>query len=87
MLQYILLGAIGGLPAQAGSDIRLYINGKLFAPPVPPYLDTAGRTMIPLRAVMEYVGAQVEWQEREQKVIIRRDGNTLELWIGKRQAR
>lgn len=87
LLLCVLLGAVGGLPARAGDEVKVYINGNLLTSAVPPYLDTAGRTMIPIRAVMEYMGARVDWQEGEQKVVVQRYGNTVELWIGRRQAR
>lgn len=87
LLVYTVLLWLGTSVAQADNEVKVYINGTLLNSSVPPYIDTAGRTMIPIRAVMEYMGAQVEWQEREQKVIIQRDNNILELWIGKKQAR
>ncbi|SMB92575.1 N-acetylmuramoyl-L-alanine amidase [Thermanaeromonas toyohensis ToBE] len=87
LLWYIGLVGLGNQPAQAGNEVKVYINGNLLTPAVPPYLDATGRTMIPIRAVMEYMGAQVEWKNEEQKVIIQRYGNVLELWIGKKQAR
>ncbi|MCG0279039.1 MAG: SH3 domain-containing protein, partial [Thermanaeromonas sp.] len=87
LLLYIALLGLGTPSAQAGNEVKVYINGTLLNSGVPPYVDASGRTLIPIRAVMEQMGAQVEWQGREQKVIIRRDGNTLELWIGQRQAR
>ena len=51
-------------------------------------IDTApviidNRTMVPLRAVGEALGAEVEWISAEQKVTVELDSTKLELIIGK----
>ena len=43
----------------------------------------SGRTMVPIRAVVEAMGGVVEWEDRTQKVTLKARGNTVELWMGK----
>ena len=41
-----------------------------------------GRALVPLRGVLSALGAQVDWDEREQKITIQRGGLTIILKIG-----
>ncbi len=45
-----------------------------------------GRTLLPIRYVAEALGANVEWEAKEQKVTINFKGIVIELWIGKNLA-
>lgn len=42
-----------------------------------------GRTLIPIRAVIEAMGGTVDYDAREQKITLKKDNDTLEMWIGK----
>jgi hypothetical protein len=42
-----------------------------------------GRTVLPIRAVVEAMGGTVEWLGAENKVTIKLKGSTIEMWIGK----
>ncbi len=46
-----------------------------------------GRTVVPIRAIVEALGGTIEWDGTERKVTINFNGTTIELWIGKPQAR
>ena len=55
-------------------------------------MDTApiireGRTLLPIRYVAEPLGAEVEWDAEERKVIIILGETAMELWIDQNQAR
>ncbi len=43
----------------------------------------AGRTMVPIRAVVEAMGGEVGWEGATQKIILKARGNTVEMWMGK----
>jgi len=43
-----------------------------------------GRTMIPIRALIEIMGGTVGWDEKESKVIIKLNNNNLEMGIDKK---
>ncbi|WP_258360212.1 N-acetylmuramoyl-L-alanine amidase [Moorella sulfitireducens] len=85
-LMNILTLGLKALPATAGPGVSLILNGTQVNPSVPPYIDSNGRTMVPLRFVMEYMGAGVEWVEKEKGIVINRGATTLKMWIGSRQA-
>lgn len=71
----LLLSPIGA--AEEGSNIMFNDNplqGKL--------IFEEGKTFVPLRAVAEAWGAQVDFWEKEQKVIVRKEGNDFSFVIG-----
>jgi plastocyanin len=45
-----------------------------------------GRTLLPIRAVAEALGAQVSWESSSKKVTITKANTTIEMWIGKSTA-
>lgn len=74
-------------------DIRVYIgnttakiNDQEYKLDATPYIKE-GRTLVPLRFIAEGLGATVGWDGVERKVILDYEGSTIELWIGKKQAR
>jgi len=44
-----------------------------------------GRTLTPIRVIIETMGGKVGWLESESKVTLEAYGNTLEMWIGSKQ--
>ena len=46
-----------------------------------------GRTVVPIRAIVEALGGTIEWDGVARKVTIHFNGNTVELWIGNPRAR
>jgi len=63
------------------SDISVYIDGRRIDFEVPPQM-IGGRTMIPLRAIFEEMGAQVEWNQQTQTATATRGDITVILPIG-----
>ncbi|MGC8721513.1 MAG: stalk domain-containing protein [Caldisericaceae bacterium] len=45
-----------------------------------------GRTLLPIRILIESLGGTVEWNAKEQKVTITLNGHSMILWIGKTTA-
>jgi len=45
-----------------------------------------GRTVVPIRAIVEALGGTIDWEPVERKVTIKLNGTVIELWIGKQQA-
>ncbi|NLW06572.1 MAG: SH3 domain-containing protein [Clostridia bacterium] len=76
------------LPAAANPDsaVNIVINGVQVKPSIPAFIDSNGRTMVPLRFIMENMGLKVDWLANEQGIVIQRGATTIKLWIGKKQA-
>lgn len=73
------------LTGYAASPVEnVYVNGKAlsFSEAERPYITEAGRTMVPLRAISEALGATVYWFNKDKKIQIVRYDRTLRLFIG-----
>lgn len=46
-------------------------------------LTISGRTMVPIRAVVEAMGGTVGWDSATQKITLTARGNVVEMWMGK----
>lgn len=72
----------------AASDIGSSIltvkyNGEVVIfPDAKPFIDENDRTMIPLRAVTETMGADVNWNQEMQTAVIEQDGIIIDVPIG-----
>lgn len=42
-----------------------------------------GRTLIPIRAVIEAMGGTVDYDAKEQKITLKKGNDTLQMWIGR----
>ena len=77
-----MLAASGtGTALAAKSNIAVIVNGSPVAFDVAPQI-MANRTMVPLRAVFEALGAAVDWDGVTQTVTGRREDTTIRLTIG-----
>jgi len=65
---------------------RYTVNGEEKILDSPPVI-REGRTLLPIRAIAEALGAEVLWDPKEKKVTILFKDITIELWIGKNLAR
>lgn len=65
-----------------GSDeIKILLNGRQIASDTAPVIKN-DRTLVPLRAVLEAMGAEVSWNEIEQDITVLLNGRRMELHIG-----
>ena len=62
------------------------INGVAKALDSPSIIEN-GRTLLPIRAVIEALGGTVGWDATEKKVTVTLGSTTIELWISKNTAR
>lgn len=60
----------------AAEEISLEINGEAVETEVPPQI-IDGRTMVPVRAIFELVGAEVSWDGDTKTVTGTKDGTTV----------
>jgi|GEM_PF-929377 len=68
------------------TGLKLYLNNTRIFPDVPPYLAEGGRTMVPIRVIVEHLGAQVEWKSETQTVFISGKNRIVKLNIGSNKA-
>lgn len=47
-------------------------------------LTIGGRTMVPIRAIVESTGGTVDWDGSTQKITLKARGNTVEMWMNKK---
>ncbi|MBP3359562.1 MAG: hypothetical protein J6N52_01805 [Clostridia bacterium] len=82
----------GGMPEYAAAsepvsqkpvteEIKISVNGSFLTPDVPPVIIN-DRTLVPLRAIFEALGAEVKWNGDEKTAAANGRGNTIRLRIG-----
>jgi len=72
-------------PSDDLAPIKVVINDtQYFMDPVPYIKD--GRTLVPMRRIFEILGAQVDWNEAEQKVTAIKGNTEIKLYIGSQTA-
>ncbi len=62
-------------------EINLKINNEIIETEIKP-VQESGTTLVPLRIVGEYLGAEIEWNQETQTVIITKDNQIIDLIIG-----
>ena len=81
-LLIVMIMCISILPSNilAAEDINITINGKLQNYDVMPVI-VDGRTLVPMRAIFESLGAKVGWIDRSKTVTGTRNNKTVKLRI------
>ena len=75
-----------GIPlAQANTPIRVLINGAALTMDVAPVIQS-GRTLVPMRAIFEAMGAQVHWDDATSTIRAYRRESAIVLQLGNRKA-
>jgi hypothetical protein len=82
----ILTSPLSLLPAQAQSDITIELHGKVLTLDQPPVLE-GGRTLIPVRGVMESLGAEVLWVPETRSIDIKHGNTNILLTLDQKNAR
>ena len=60
----------------------VFVNGEAKVIEAAPFIDkVSGRTLIPIRIVIEAIGGKIEWNAAERKVTLIKDETRMELWI------
>ena len=71
--------------ALADNDAKVYVNDTEMVTDAPIIIEN-DRTLVPVRAILEYLDYNVDWDGATQKVTIAKDETTLNLTIGDTQA-
>ena len=66
---------------QSALEIKVLVNDSTLTFDVPPVIEN-GRTLVPLRAIFEALGATIDWQQSTQTVTAVKDDTTIVLTIG-----
>ena len=74
------------VPVSASQPINVVVNGRPITMDVPPVIRD-GRTLAPLRAIFEALGASVEWDATTSTITSRRNDRTIILQIDNPTAR
>ena len=69
------------LGAAADEQIRIYLDGKEIAFDTPPTIIN-DNTLVPMRAVFEALGAEVQWNDEKQCVTANRYDTEIKLFVG-----
>ena len=64
----------------AGENITVYCNNLPVSLPVPPVIEE-GRTLVPVRPVLEAMNCAVRWKSEERSVIVQSGSIIVTLWI------
>lgn len=76
------------VPSQAAEHhLQVEVNGTgVDFPDAQPYINDAGRTMVPVRFISTSLGYQVSWNEAKQKVTINNGEKKITLTVGDHRA-
>ena len=77
-------------PVTYAGEVRVTLDGEALELDVPAFIRTVDghdtRTMVPIRAIAEALGADVEWLEEERQARITRDEDQILLTLGQSTA-
>lgn len=78
---FLALGFFVSVFPCSANDIGIYINGESqqFEPAA---FISKNRTMVPMRAIFEKLGAELFWDDIKKEVTAKRNGNEIKLAIG-----
>ncbi|WP_069998989.1 stalk domain-containing protein [Cellulosilyticum sp. I15G10I2] len=80
---FILSGTVWAAPSNTGIGIQ--VNGRWLLIDAEPFIEN-NNILIPLRGVMENLGAKVEWQQERGSVAIHKEAIHIELFVNKNTA-
>ena len=63
-------------------EIGICLDGRTYYPTSLPVQVQNGRTMVPLRDLAEKLGADVEWVQEKQEIVMTRAGSTVTMTLG-----
>lgn len=67
------------------SGIPVYLGGKLVPMDEPPYINADNRVLVPLRAIGEALGAQVDWEPNSKLITVTKNDLSIQMTIGSKK--
>lgn len=77
----IAAGLAAAVTVSAAGDISVFVNGEPLEFDVPPIIENE-RTLVPMRAIFEALGAKVSWDGDTATVTAKKGEDTLSITIG-----
>ena len=77
----VCIALVSSITALATDEITVTVNGEVLETPIAPQL-VNDRTMLPMRAIFEKLGAQVTWFESDQIIFATKGNSLITLQIG-----
>ena len=77
----VAAGLAAAVTASAAGDISVFVNGEPLESDVSPIIENE-RTLVPMRAIFEALGAEVSWDNDTATVTAKKGGDTLSITIG-----
>jgi iron complex transport system substrate-binding protein len=68
-------------PAQAAAEVKVVVDGKALSMDVKPVIEN-DRTLVPLRAIFEALGAKVDWDGKTRTVTAVKGSTSIRLVVG-----
>lgn len=84
--KYLIYGYGQGQPPAGGGQITVTVRGSEIMFDSPPYIDKNNRLIVPVRAIVEALGAEARWDSKARRVTIEGSGKTVVLNIDSRYA-
>lgn len=81
IIGFFMILLLSAVAVQAERQIAVTLNGQAMEFDVAPMV-IEDRTMVPMRAIFEALGAEVEWLEADQIIIAAKEGIFVSLKIG-----
>jgi len=75
--KYLIYGDEPGDYRDSKGSIIVLVNGNQIEFDASPYIDQNNRTMVPLRAILEALGAKVDWDAQTRGINIVRQGERV----------
>lgn len=76
-----------GIPAAGSGEIKVLVEGVSVDFDSPPFIDKNNRLIVPLRSIVEALGAEVGWNAGTREVTIEKGANTVIFTIDSKYAR
>ncbi|HOJ23216.1 MAG TPA: copper amine oxidase N-terminal domain-containing protein, partial [Armatimonadota bacterium] len=86
VLGTLALAALLPAPCAAAREYRISVDGQPVQFDGMSPVQVSGRVLVPLRGVLERIGAKVEWSASSKTVVAQRGSVRLELPVGQRSA-
>ncbi len=85
--KYLIYGYGQGLPPADSGQIIVMVRGSAVKFDAPPYIDKNNRLIVPVRAIVEALGAEAKWNSKTREVTIKGNGSTVGLKIDSKYAK